>query len=183
MHLAVHAISAKVGGAATYLHNVLPALKRRLGPPRGGRILVWRGSSEGEWPEGIEYRENAGASDRAGVTGIARRLWFDQVDIPIALRAERMDVLFSTGNLGPLFCPCRQVLLVRNTIYFDATFLQRVAPRTRVRCELQRALVLRCMAASDAVLFPSQAILDLVASHAGGVNPCWRVAHYGTRHD
>jgi glycosyltransferase involved in cell wall biosynthesis len=39
------------------------------------------------------------------------------------------------------------------------------------------------MAVSDAVLFPSQAMLDLAASHMGGRRPGFRVTHYGTRHD
>jgi glycosyltransferase involved in cell wall biosynthesis len=94
-----------------------------------------------------------------------------------------MDVLFSSANFGPLACPCRQALLVRNTIYFDATFLRRAAPAVRANYLAQRALVLLSMAAAESVLFPSQAMLDVAASHAGGPKPGWRVAHYGTRPD
>lgn len=186
MKVAVNAISAKVGGAATYIRNVLPDLQQRISPPgerRPGQLVVWRGSTEGEWPEGIEYRQNEGASDRAGALGTLARLWFDQAELPRALRAEGMDVLFSTANFGPMYCPCRQVLLVRNTIYFDETFLQRATVKVRAYYLLQRALVLRSMAAADVVLFPSRAMLDLAAAHAGGARESWGVAHYGTRHD
>ena len=33
------------------------------------------------------------------------------------------------------------------------------------------------------VIFPSQAMLDLLSKYTGGAQKCWRVAHYGTRHD
>lgn len=184
MNVAVNAISAKVGGAATYLASVLPELRRRIAEGRGGRLVVFRGAGEGSFPEeGIDYRFDAGASDRAGQLGTLRRLWFDQVKLPRILRAEGMDVLFSSANFGPLLCPCRQVLLVRNTIYFDATFLRRATPTIRANYLAQRALVLASMRAADSVLFPSRAMLDLAASHAGGPKPGWRVAHYGTRRD
>ncbi|HLM71306.1 MAG TPA: hypothetical protein VK459_01385, partial [Polyangiaceae bacterium] len=176
MNVAVNAISAKVGGAATYLANVLPELQRRIVEDRRGRLVVFRGAGEGSFPEGIDYRFDAGASERAGRSGTLRRLWFDQVKLPMLLRREAMDVLFSSANFGPLVCPCRQVLLVRNTIYFDATFLDRAAARVRANYLAQRALVLASMAAADSVLFPSRAMLDLAASHAGGSKPRWRVA-------
>src|SRR5688572_8078933 len=108
MNIAVNAISAKVGGAATYLHNVLPALRDRLqgaSPPR--RLIVWRGSSQGAWPSGVDYRENPGASERAGVSGTLRRIQFDQIDLPRLLRAEKATALFSSANFGPLRSPCR----------------------------------------------------------------------------
>jgi glycosyltransferase involved in cell wall biosynthesis len=182
--IAVNAISAKVGGAATYLHAVLPELRGRLSgadPPR--RLVVWRGSSSGDWPSGIEYREDARASERAGASGTLKRLLFDQVELPRLLRAERADVLFSSANFGPLRCPVRQVLLVRNTIYFDQTFLRRVPAKVRTNYILQRGLVLASIAASDVVLFPSEAMLNLVSEHMGAARTSFRVAPYGARHD
>lgn len=184
MNIAVNAISAKVGGAATYLHSVLPLLRDRLAaakPP--GKLIVWRGSSTGHWPSGVDYREDAAATERAGALGTLRRLQFDQIELPRLIRAEGATALFSSANFGPLWSPCRKVLLVRNTIYFDSTFLSRVPLKVRANYLLQRALVLASMAASDVVLFPSRAMLDLAAEHAGGARPSWRVASYGTRHD
>lgn len=183
MDVAVNAISAKVGGAATYLHSVLPELRRRIVEEQGGRLIVWRGSDEGAWPDGIDYRADAAASDRRGAGGTLRRLFFDQVELPWKLRSERVDALFSSANFGPLVCPCRQVLLVRNTIYFDETFLRRAAARIKANYLAQRAVVLACVAAADVVLFPSKAMLELTAAHAGGAKATWRVAPYGTRAD
>jgi glycosyltransferase involved in cell wall biosynthesis len=188
MNLAINAVSAKRGGAVTYLKNVLPELRRRVVSSSSDRIVVWRGNDGADgtdWPDGIEYRENASATGGSGaIGGTLRRLWFDQWSLPATLRRERVSVLFSSANFGPLRCPCRQVVLVRNPIYFDRTFLSRMRSR-RVRAfyATQRWLTLRCMDAADAVVFPTRGMLDLVASWSRGPRSDWQVAHYGTRHD
>lgn len=187
MNITINAISAKLGGAVTYLQNILPELQTELGDQGNHRIIVWRGAAttgDQRWPEQIEYREDP--VTRGTTTASAnplRRLWFDQVQLPQRLRADRSDVLFSSANFGPLRCPCRQVLLVRNTIPFDETYLGRVAPRVKAYYLFQRWLTLRCVAAADVVIFPTQAMLDLVAGYIGGMQAHWQVAHYGTRHD
>src|SRR3989442_16008095 len=99
MRVVVNAVSAKRGGAVTYLKNVLPELRRQLGSPDGHRIVVWRatsGNGDGGWPEGIEYREDASATgSRKAVGGTISRVWFDQVRLPSLLREETAQVLFS----------------------------------------------------------------------------------------
>src|SRR5690242_15320585 len=86
------------------------------------------------------------------------------LSIPRSLRVGGADMLYSSANFGPLRCPCRQVILVRNPIYFDGTFMRRIrAPKVQLYYRFQRWLTLRCMAASDVVLFPTRAMLDLVA--------------------
>jgi glycosyltransferase involved in cell wall biosynthesis len=187
MNIAINAISAKLGGAVTYLQNLLPELQAQLRDHGSHRIIVWRGSAvtgNQEWPGGIEYREDP--VTQATLTPAInpwRRLWFDQVRLPPLLRADRADVLFSTANFGPLKCPCPQILLVRNTVPFDRTYLRRVPAKVRAYYLFQRWLTLRCMAAADVVIFPSRAMLELVSTYTGGAQAHWRVAHYGTRHD
>ncbi len=187
MDVAINAVSAKRGGSVTYLQNVLPPLQRRISQSGASRLIVWRArASTGDvtWPSGIEYREDAGASGSEGaVGGTLRRLWFDQVALPNWIRSQKVDALFSSANFGPLIAFCHHVLLVRNPVYFDAEFMRRASLKARPFYELQRFLTLRCIARVDTVLFPTQAMLNLVASHAGGARGNWRVAHYGTRHD
>jgi glycosyltransferase involved in cell wall biosynthesis len=189
MKLMINAVSAKRGGVFTYLNNVLPELSEQLGCDENSHITVWRGSkltNDGAKLKGVEYR----ADERAtGGTGDINndwkyRLWFDQVRMPRILRAEGMDVLFSSANFGPIFCPCRQVLLVRNPIYFTPTYLKRMkSPKARAYYFLQRQLNIRCIKASDIVLFPTQAMMDLVANYTKPQGSRWRVAPYGTRLD
>jgi hypothetical protein len=39
---------------------------------------------------------------------------------------ERVDALYSTANVGMFLCPCPQVLLVRNSLYFSPLFLPHI---------------------------------------------------------
>ena len=56
-------------------------------------------------------------------------------------------------------------------------------PKVHAYHLFQRWLTKRSMAASSIVLFPTQAMLDLVASHTQRTRSNWHVAHYGTRLD
>jgi glycosyltransferase involved in cell wall biosynthesis len=186
MKIAINADSAQMGGAVTYLRNVLPALATRVNVGAGGRVLVW--ASKSALPdmrlEGVERREITGAESTQGSVGIARRLWFEQWELPRQLRSERADALFSSANFATLRSPIRQVLLVRNPIYFDATLMGRIrSSKLKARYLGQRALTLLSVRAADVVLFPTQAMLDMVAPYAGGPKSNWRVAPYGARHD
>lgn len=182
MNLAINAASAKMGGAATYLQNVLPPLRSHLaGDSATNSITVWKPQSvvmNGEELEGINYRILGAEKE-----GKLKRLFFDQVELPQALKKERADILFSSANFGTLFSPCRQVLLVRNTIPFDRTYQERVSQKVRLFCQLQRRLILQSIKAADVVLFPSQAMLDMVNASYRGRTDRWFVATYGTRHD
>lgn len=188
MNLLINAISAKRGGAVTYLQNVLPELQLQLSRSGYNRIVVWRGqatTADEVWPAGIEYQQDIFASGGTGaIGGNLRRLYFDQIKLPRLMNSHRYDTLFSTANIGPLRCPGRHVLLVRNTAYFDATFMTRMKSiKVRVYYLLQRWLTMLCIAAADCVLFPSQTMLALVAKYKRTDRANWNVALYGTRHD
>lgn len=183
MRLLVNAVSAKRGGAVTYLQNVLGHLRSRLNGP-DDHMAVWRGEASTaaeQWPAGIEYHEDVGASGGSkAIGGSLGRIWFDQVRIPKLMKVDRFDALFSTANFGPLHRVRGNVLLVRNTAYFDSAYLDRIQSRkVHAYYRLQRWLTLRSMRAAGVVLFPSQAMRDLVAPHFGCVQPNWAVAHYG----
>lgn len=188
MKVAINAVSAKRGGAVTYMQNMLPVLRARLGAPDRTQVVVWRTDTQtGDeaWPQGIEYRrDSAGNGARAAVGGIVGRLWFDQVELPRVLRSEGFDTLFSSANFGPLRTSARHVILVRNPIYFDPVFMSRVDDvKVRAYHTMQRLLTLQCIERADVVLFPTRAMMDLVAAHTKGPRASWRVAPYGTRHD
>jgi glycosyltransferase involved in cell wall biosynthesis len=186
MRIAFNAVSAQMGGAVTYLRSVVPALNERIRSNGGGKIVLWArreafGASE---VDGVDRREPGSAADARGTWGIARRLWFDQWELPRSLRQEGADALFSSASFGTLRSPVRQVLLVRNALYFDPVLLRRIPSRSvRTKYAAQRVLSLRSIAAADVVLFPSRAMLDLAALYTGGAHTNWRVAPYGGRLD
>ena len=186
MRIAINATSAQMGGAVTYLRSVVPLLARRVAAQGDGRVVLWtRPDSLGIGPaDRVEGRDPGPAVDATGVRGIARRLWFDQQELPRYLIEDRINALFSSANFGTLRSPVHQVLLVRNTLYFDPVLLKRIASRSRrAKYFTQRVLALRSIAASEVVLFPSRTMQDLAASYTDGPRRNWRVAPYGARLD
>jgi glycosyltransferase involved in cell wall biosynthesis len=186
MRLAINAASAQIGGAVTYLRNMLPVLARAVASDDCGKILVWARPTllEGLDILGVETLDPGSAVDALGATGIARRMWFDQWGLARRLRQQCADVLFSSANIGTLRCPVPQVLLVRNPVFFEPLLFERLRSATaRARYIAERELILASVRVADRVLFPTRAMLDMVARHAGGPRSTWRVAPYGARHD
>lgn len=161
MKVLINAVSAKLGGAATYVQNL-------------ARSLVTQAGSQDEFlfvlpPERASSVEAASPRVRVIASGAAngsyvRRWWWDLVTFRRLVESERPDVLFSSANFGLARCPCPQVLLVRNPIYFSREYLEQVLPdkgvRLRVETALRRWLVCRSAAAADCVMTPSAAMMD-----------------------
>ncbi|MDP9149031.1 MAG: glycosyltransferase family 4 protein [Myxococcota bacterium] len=186
MNIGINAASANSGGAVTYLRNVVPGLSRSVASNGGGRVLVWapRDAVSGLRSGDFDYRDPMEATNAAGLAGIARRLWFDQWELPRRLRQDRVDALFSSANFGTLRSPVPQVVLVRNSLYFDPLAMGRIrSPIVRARYVAMRALVVRSILVADAVLFPTRAMLDLVTPYVKCSREKWHVAPYGARHD
>ena len=183
----INSVFAKKGGALTYIQNVVHGLRKAL--PADCEIIVLRTQTEDaakyEVP-GVRYISNdeVSAQDAQAVSNPLKRLWFDQVTLPKIIRKEKIDVLFSAGNFGVLRCPCKQILLVRNTVFFDGIYTKRARSRKVIWFyKFQRLLTIWSMKTSDIVLFPSQAICDLVRGQVKIKAEKCRVSHYGSRPD
>src|SRR5208337_643205 len=92
-----------------------------------------------------------------------RRLWWEQVTLRRFLRKEKIDALFSTANFAMLGCPVRQILLVRNALYFSKLYQQMFLGKhrwhERLAFALRRWLILRSVRSADVVMAPTQAML------------------------
>jgi glycosyltransferase involved in cell wall biosynthesis len=176
MRVLVNAVAAKMGGAANYIRTIA----RELASVDQHEFLFLVPETQAAAIRGIASHICVIASNIAAQP-FPRRLWFDQVELPRILRRDHIDVLFSTANFATLFCPCRQVLLVRNSLYFSSLYRSKILPHkswsSRVDEALRRWLVCRSAMASDLVLTPSQAMLDELraAIHLPGA----LVNHYG----
>lgn len=161
MRVLINAVSAKLGGAATYVQNLARSLAEQsaagdeftfvLPPDRAASFPV--------------TAPRVRMLTSAAATGsYARRWWWDQVTFRRLLESVRPDVLFSSANFGMVRCPCPQLLLVRNPIYFSREYLEMVLPgkgaRLRAETLLRRWLVCRSAAAADCVMMPSAAMMD-----------------------
>jgi len=161
MKVLINAVSAKLGGAATYVQNLARSLTEQSAPQDEFVFVVPPERAAGIPVSSPQIRV---LESGAAAGSYARRWWWDQVTFRSLLEAERPDVLFSSANFGMVRCPCPQVLLVRNPIYFSREYLEHVLPakgaRLRGETMLRRWLVCRSAAAADCVMTPSAAMMD-----------------------
>ena len=163
MKVAINATSAKMGGAVSYLTNLL----HHLPPPESGhRFFVLLPADTARLLP--DLRGNISlctiASKNRGGWG---RLWWEQVTLRRFLRRENIEALFSTANFAMLRCPVKQVLLVRNALYFSKMykkmFLRKHGLRYRLAFGLRRWMILQSVRSADVVMTPTQTMLDDVA--------------------
>ena len=161
MKVLVNAVSAKLGGAATYVRNLVRSLEEQAAPQDRFVVVVP--------PERAAEMAHAGRLVRviassAASGSYAGRWWWDQVTLRRLISREKPDVLFSSANFAMLSCPCPQALLVRIPIYFAREYLEHVLPEKgagfRVETAMRRWLVCRSVAGADYVVTPSAAMLS-----------------------
>jgi glycosyltransferase involved in cell wall biosynthesis len=159
LRVLLNAVSAKMGGAANYIRNIACELESLA--PEDEFICVVPDQQVAAVCGLARNFQVIGAP--ASKYSYLRRLWFDQVTLRRMLRSERIDVLYSTANLGMLACPRRQVLLVRNMLYFSPAYEQLLTTgglKARFENAMRRWLVCRSVKSADTVLTPSRAMLD-----------------------
>jgi glycosyltransferase involved in cell wall biosynthesis len=165
--IAINATSADVGGGVTYLTNLL----QHLPPPESGyQFFVFlrneRAKALTNIPRNIKLCPLPGKD-----SGGWRRLWWEQITLRRFLRRENIDALFSSANFAMFRCPVRQILLVRNTLFFSRLyqqmFLSRHSLRMRIAIRLRRWLTCRSATAADVVMTPTRAMLDELRGYAG----------------
>jgi glycosyltransferase involved in cell wall biosynthesis len=156
----INAVSAKMGGAATYIRN----LARELAELNQQNEFIFLVPEEQ-----VQAINDLGSNIQVIATDIGhapfwRRLWFDQVTLRRLIKREKANVLYSTANFGMFACPCHQVLLVRNSLYFSKAYLTYILPTQGMRARLENAvrrwLVCQSVKSADVVMTPSKAMLD-----------------------
>jgi glycosyltransferase involved in cell wall biosynthesis len=178
MRVLINAASAKMGGALTYLKNVLRWVRERAS---GDYFLVYVPPSTQKQLERTEASNIEVRSYPFSDTGGSARLFFDQVIIPRQISREGIDILFSSTGFGTFVKPCPEVLLVRNPVYFSSAFrdkykeLGRSLLRTRLRCWYS-LLSVQC---ANLTLFPTQAMGDMVGNHIPLSERSTDALHYG----
>ena len=159
MKILINAVSAKLGGAATYIHNLARALPQFA--ERSDQFVFVAPSAH---KLDAQSQQVSVITSDAATGSYARRWWWDQVDLRGIVERERPDALFSSANFAMLRCPCPQVLLVRNPIYFSREYLEYVLPQhgvaLRAETAVRRWLVAQSVAAADCVMTPSRTMLD-----------------------
>jgi glycosyltransferase involved in cell wall biosynthesis len=183
MHVLINAASAHMGGALTYLQNVLPWLPR-VAPE--DRFIVYLPKTSKEKIGSLENLPNVQLEPFPHTqTGGLSRLYFDQYEIPRLVRQHSVDVLYSSTGFGTFFSGCPEVLLVRNPVYFSTAFAAkyRELERSLWRNRLRRWHSLLSVRRADVVLFPTRAMQTMVEQYIELEGKDTRAIHYGFDHD
>jgi len=158
--IVVNAVSAKVGGAVSYITGLLCHLSSVEGD---FQFLVFLLPETAAKLEGLGPKIQVRPTE-VGHAGMLKRLWWDQVILRRIVQKEKADVLFSSANFGMFRCPVRQILLVRNALYFSKiyrdTFLPKHSLKAQIAFRMRRWLILRSARSADVVMTPTQAMLD-----------------------
>jgi glycosyltransferase involved in cell wall biosynthesis len=115
IHLFINALAASAGGGLTYIRNVLPR-------------LALRNDVCATVPLSTSLRDGFTSSSRLNIipvdviAGTARRFWYEQTELPAAIRNSRANVLLSAGNFALLRSPVPQILLSGNALYTSRHF-------------------------------------------------------------
>lgn len=178
MRVLINAASAKMGGALTYLKNVLRWAGKRAS---GDHFLVYAPRSTQEQLEETVAQNTEVRPYPFSDTGGVARLFFDQVMIPRRAAKEGIDVLFSSTGFGTFIKPCPEALLVRNPVYFDPAFQAKYEElgRSLFRTKVRRWHSLLSIRRSDVTLFPTRAMGDMVGEHISLTEKPTEVLHYG----
>ncbi len=160
LKVVINAVSAKLGGGATYVSNLLRHVSAMA---RDSQFLVFLPPETIEKLRGLP--ENVvQLPTRVGYGEWWERMWWEQVTLRRVLQRERPDILFSIANFGMLPCPVKQILLIQNALYFSKAFqemfLAKYSFRWKVAFRLRRWLVCESVRNADLVMTPTQATLD-----------------------
>jgi glycosyltransferase involved in cell wall biosynthesis len=177
LKIAINAASAKMGGAVTYLAHLLRHLPR---PESGDWFFVFLpGDTAAVLPE-AHRNVSLCPVPRERIGGVGR-IWWQHVTLRRFLRTRRVDVLLSTANFATSRCPVKQILLVRNALYFSEMYQQMFLGKHgvwyRLAFRLRRWLIWQSVRSADVVMTPTQAMLDElrgfvdVPPHKALVNP------------
>jgi glycosyltransferase involved in cell wall biosynthesis len=161
MNVLINGVSAKSGGAKTYIENLIAQLARA---DKGHKYIFYVPSSlrdtvTAQWGNNISVV----ATDIASSSPWKRFLW-DQFTLRTIVRKMKISVLVSSSDFGMTFPPCRQILLIRNSLFFSSLYNKtcsvRQSWRSRLNLMIRRRIVLLSVMFSDVAVAASQSILE-----------------------
>ena len=180
MRILINAASAGLGGALTYITNFLRELPG-VAAPRDRFFVVVPSPARDSLHSIIDKGRVELIPYLAGKSTALQRFYFDSWIIPRIARERKVDVLFSSTGFGTLRAPCPQVLLVRNAAYFCPLFQRKYKEihASLHSTRLRRWISLVSIQAANAVVFPSEAMRQLVTSWTSISKKRAVVLHHG----
>jgi glycosyltransferase involved in cell wall biosynthesis len=183
MRVLINAASANMGGAFTYLQNLLGWMPELAASDQF--FVCVPEHTRDKLEETLSAPNLKFLTYPYAETGGAARLYFDQVRVPRLIRQQHIEVLFSSTGFGTFWKGCPELLLVRNPVYFSKAFEQkyRELGRSLHRNTLRRWHSLFSISRADGVLFPTRAMKGMVEQYIELAQKDSRAIHYGFDHE
>lgn len=155
----VNAISAKSGGAATYLYN----LAHYLAVHGGENQFFFYAPSQWETLFNSLGGNVSLIKVDVGQQPLKRFIW-DQFHLRRILREQKADALISSSDFGMWAAPCKQILMVRNGIFFSDYYKKNVLSKknfwSQVEFFIKRLLVFVSVKYADIVVTASNDMMN-----------------------
>jgi len=162
LRVLVSAVSAKSGGSAVYIKN-LSRCRTLKESPHQFIFLVPPGLANSLGTPAANIRVIA---TRAGLGSPWKRFLWDQLVLRRIVQEHTVDVLVSASDFGMFFPPCREILMIGNSLYFSSFYSKQILPRKSLKFRLQlflrRCLVSLSVMSAKVVVTPSQSMMTLI---------------------
>lgn len=191
MRVAVNMLGVRMGGARTYLLQMLQHLATTRQPHE--YVVCAAPWVERAW-SAIDGPEKGAVRLTTRTVSPAARLYVDQVDLPALVRREGCDVLWSPNNYACFRSPVPQLLMACNPVYFSDRYrslLDRLGSLAeRADYQFRRLHTRASVRRADVAVFPTRGFMDRVERklqpsadartwHRTGPARRWHAVHHG----
>lgn len=174
MRILINASTAKMGGAKTYILNLIEELSR---VDQENEYFIYLPEIERGFLEKLSSNVHL---IEIGYPSLLKLFWWQQLILPKIIKKEKIDILFSTANFATYFCPCCQLLLLRDPRYFSKFYLSRKNNLFEsIILSFRRFLLLFLAKRADILMFPSRSFLAESLEYANFPREKLVVLHYG----
>ena len=174
MKIAINTTSAIAGGGVTYIKNLLTYLSK-INTNHQYLILT---TLKGKDVFYFQHPNFTFLSFRMASRNPLLRILWEQLILPFILKKEGVDVLFSPGNICPLFSKLPNVIMVQNIEPFSDDLSRGRGLIQRIRLKLLKILTMISIKKAQRVIFPSMKARTLTEK-SGTLMHHVEVIHYG----
>lgn len=151
MKIAINTTSAEAGGGVTYIKNLLTYLSKTN---TNHQYLILT-TLKGKMLFYFQHPHFKFLSFRMASRNPLLRILWEQLILPFILKKEGVDVLFSPGNICPLFSDLPNVIMIQNIEPFSNDLSRGLGLIQRIRLKLLKLLTMLSIKKAQRVIFPS----------------------------
>ena len=158
MKIAINTMSAVAGGGVTYIKNLLYHLSKS-NTPHQYLIITTLAGKETFYFQHPNFRF---LSFKVPSRSPILRILWEQCILPSFLKKEGVNLLFSPGNICPLFINLPNVVMIQNIEPFSNNLSKRRGLIQSIRLRLLKLLTLLSVKKAQRVIFPSMRARNLI---------------------